>query len=203
MTVVTLHTRLDHQAGLVLGGDVAQLVLRSSNSADFGRNANPDWQYMRSNMDAPKLVKTSLDGQIADLARTADHRTIATWACDCAERVLPLFETQFPEDDRPRLAIQAGRDWVKTGVFRMAEIRKASLDAHAAARAAQDHKAARSAARAAGQAVAAAHVPSHAIAAAIYAATAVRDSAAARDAGAAAAGERRWQYRRLLELMQR
>jgi hypothetical protein len=40
MTVVTLHTRLDHQAGLVLGGDVAQLVLRSSSSADFGRNAN-------------------------------------------------------------------------------------------------------------------------------------------------------------------
>jgi hypothetical protein len=164
---------------------------------------NPDWQYMRSNMDAPKLVKTSLDGQIADLARTADHRTIATWACDCAERVLPLFETQFPEDDRPRLAIQAGRDWVKTGVFRMAEIRKASLDAHAAARGALEHMAARSAARGAGQAVAAAHVPSHAIAAAIYAATAVRDAAAAPDAGAAAAGERRWQHRRLLELIQR
>jgi hypothetical protein len=154
-------------------------------------------------MDAPKLVKTSLDGQIADLARSAGHRTVATWACDCADRVLPFFETDFPKDDRPRLAIQAGRAWVRTRAFKMADVRKASLDAHAAARAAQDHKAARSAARAAGQAVAAAHVPSHAIAAAIYAATAVRDSAAARDAGAAAAGERRWQYRRLLELMQR
>jgi hypothetical protein len=35
-----VHTRLDHESGLALGRDVAQLVLRSSNSADFGRNAN-------------------------------------------------------------------------------------------------------------------------------------------------------------------
>ncbi len=31
-----VHTRLDHEAGLVLGRNVAQFVLRSSNSADFG-----------------------------------------------------------------------------------------------------------------------------------------------------------------------
>jgi PAP2 superfamily protein len=35
-----VHTRLDHEAGLTLGRNVAQFVLRSSNSADFGRNAN-------------------------------------------------------------------------------------------------------------------------------------------------------------------
>ncbi len=33
-----VHTRLDHEAGLALGRNVAQLVLRSSNSADFGPN---------------------------------------------------------------------------------------------------------------------------------------------------------------------
>jgi Imm-5 like putative immunity protein len=154
-------------------------------------------------MDAPKLVKTSLDVQIADLARTAGHRTIATWACDCADRVLPLFEAQFVDDDRPRLAIRAGRAWVMSGVFRMADIRRASLDAHAAARGALKHPAARSAARAAGHAVAAAHVPSHAIAAAIYAATAVRDNSVAPDAGSAAAAERGWQHRHLIELTQR
>lgn len=33
-----VHTRLDHEAGLTLGRDVAQLVLRSSKSADFGAN---------------------------------------------------------------------------------------------------------------------------------------------------------------------
>jgi PAP2 superfamily len=35
-----VHTRLDHESGLALGRDVAQFVLRTSNSADFGRNAN-------------------------------------------------------------------------------------------------------------------------------------------------------------------
>jgi hypothetical protein len=155
----------------------------------------------RSNMDAPKLVKTSLDKQIAELTATADHKTLAVWACDCAERVLPYFERKFPNDDRPRVAIQAGRAWVRTGVFRMLDVRRASLAAHAAARAAQDHNAARSAARAAGQALAASHVSSHAIAAAIYAATAARDIAEATDAIAAAMEERRWQYQHLIELV--
>jgi hypothetical protein len=34
-----VHNRLDHEAGLALGRSVAQLVLHSANSADFGRNA--------------------------------------------------------------------------------------------------------------------------------------------------------------------
>ena len=152
-------------------------------------------------MHAPKLLKTSLDKQIAERAGRADHKTLVAWACDCAERALPCFETRFPLDHRPCLAIQAGRDWVRTGVFRLADVRGASLAAHAAARGAQDDKAARSAARAAGHAVAASHVPGHAIAAAIYAATAVRDRAGVPDAIAAATKERHWQYQHLVELM--
>jgi membrane-associated phospholipid phosphatase len=35
-----VHTRLDHEAGLALGQNIARLVLHSSNAADFGRNAN-------------------------------------------------------------------------------------------------------------------------------------------------------------------
>ena len=34
-----VHTRLDHESGLTLGRNVAKLVLRSSNSNDFGANA--------------------------------------------------------------------------------------------------------------------------------------------------------------------
>ena len=94
-------------------------------------------------------------------------------AADCAERALPLFEKVYPEDDRPRRAIEACRTWVRTGVFRMAEIRGASLAAHAAARDAKENDAACFAARAAGQAVATAHVPQHAYGAAYYALKAV------------------------------
>jgi len=98
------------------------------------------------------------------------------------------------------MAIEAGREWARTGVFKMADVRKAALAAHAAAREAGEDDAARSAARAAGQALATAHVRGHAIAAAVYAATAVRDWVGTADTDAAVMKERGWQYQRLLEL---
>jgi hypothetical protein len=151
-------------------------------------------------MKKPKIAVTSLDESIEELASRTDHRKLAIWAADCAERVIPYFEERSPEDNRPREAIEALHTWVQTGVFKMADIRKAALAAHAAAREVEEDNAARSAARAAGQALAAAHVPRHAIAAAMYAATAVRDATNSSDADAAAARERNWQYQHLLEL---
>lgn len=146
------------------------------------------------------MAVTSMDGPIAELVSKTDHKTLAIWAADCAERVLPYFEEQYPADTRPRKAIEACREWARTGVFRMADVRSTSLAAHAAARDAEAYSPARSAARAAGQAMATAHVPAHALAAAIYAATAVRDAADAAVADIAATGERDWQYRHLLRL---
>ena len=145
-------------------------------------------------------VKNPHEGRIAELAKNTNHKTLATWALDCAERVLPYFESKYPNDDRPWKAITTGRTWVKTGVFRMAVIRKAALDAHAAARQAENDDVARSAARSAGQAVAAAHVPTHALAAAAYAATTARDAADQAEADAATAREREWQYQHLIRL---
>jgi hypothetical protein len=105
-----------------------------------------------------------------------DQRLLAVWAADCAEHVLPLFEKAYPNDGRPRKAIEACRAWVRTGVFKMSLIRDASLTAHAAAREAKENNAACFAARAAGQAVATAHVPQHAFGAAYYALKAVAAS---------------------------
>jgi Imm-5 like putative immunity protein len=50
-----------------------------------------------------------------------DQGSMAAWAADCAERVLPFFENAYPKDDRHRKAIEACRLWVDTGVFKMAE----------------------------------------------------------------------------------
>src|SRR5659263_434671 len=75
-------------------------------------------------MKKPKLAVTDKDNIIAELAGKTGHKTLGVWACDCAERALPYFENKYPQDNRPRLAIEAGRAWVKTGVFRMADIRK-------------------------------------------------------------------------------
>jgi hypothetical protein len=124
-----------------------------------------------------------------------DQRTMARWALDCAERVLPIFEVVRPDDTRPRRAIQIGRDWLSTGEFSMAVIRKASLDAHAAAKEATD-AAAIAAAHAAGQAVATAHVPQHAYGGAYYALRAVAARSPDRDLCDAFA-ERAWQATQL------
>lgn len=123
---------------------------------------------------------------------------MATWAADCAGRVLPLFEKAYPEDERPRRAIEACRAWVRTGVFHMDEIRRASLAAHAAAREAKENKAACFAARAAGQAVATAHVPQHAYGGAYYALKAVAAANPA-NAGEEIAKELNWQSQHLPE----
>lgn len=134
------------------------------------------------------------------LVESTNQGTLAVWAIDCAERALPYFENKCPNDPRPRQALETLQEWVDTGVFGMKIIRGASLDSHAAAREVAEDNPARSAARAAGQAVATAHVPRHAYGAAIYAQQAVfRDSDPA-VAEAAAARERDWQYRHLLDL---
>jgi hypothetical protein len=154
-------------------------------------------------MKRPKLAVTDLDKPIAELVRKTNHKTLAFWAADCAERVLPYFEEKYPEDTRPRKAIEACREWARTGVFRMADVRKTALAAHAAARDVKEDNAARSAARAAGQALATAHVPTHALAAAIYATTAVRDAANSTDTDIATTKERDWQYQHLLKLTEK
>jgi predicted O-linked N-acetylglucosamine transferase (SPINDLY family) len=141
------------------------------------------------------------DEKIAELVKKADHKKLAIWAIDCAERVLPAFEQKFLEDNRPRKAIETLQEWIKTGVFKMAVIRKASLDAHAAARDVGEDNAARSAAHAAGQAVATAHVPTHSMGSAIYALQAIYRAAEPFNADAAIAREREWQCQRLLELI--
>ena len=127
-----------------------------------------------------------------------DHRGLAAWAADCAQRVLPFFEKARPKDIRPRKAIGAGRAWVRTGVFRMADIRGASLAAHAAARAVKRDSAAHFAARAAGHAAATPHVPQHAFGAAYYALKAVAAAGLVHPEGKVA-NEREWQLGRLPE----
>lgn len=93
-----------------------------------------------------------------------DHRRLAAWAADCAERLLPVFERTSP-DPRPRAAIEVARAWARDEVP-VGEAQKASVAAHAAAREATGNAVA--AARAAGHAVATAHMAEHSLGAVIY-----------------------------------
>jgi len=125
----------------------------------------------------------------------ASHRLLASWAADCAEHVLPLFTARYPEDDRPRRAIEMARAWAR-GEASVGEAREAAYAAHAAARSATD-PAAREVARAAGHAVATAHMADHELGAAAYAIKAVRLAATGSDAMAAGERECRWQREHL------
>ena len=42
-----------------------------------------------------------------------NERTARLFAADCAERVLPIFEKEQPNDDRPRKAIEAARAYAR------------------------------------------------------------------------------------------
>lgn len=120
----------------------------------------------------------------------ADRRLVAEWAAVCAERVLPLFETECPDDERPRAAIARTRAFARGELDTASEIRRrfgggsAYQDARSAAAA--------DAARAAGQASAVCHMGAHALGAAAYAVRAT--SFAGRDQLGVAETEIGWQF---------
>jgi hypothetical protein len=62
-------------------------------------------------------------------SRTTGH---SLWAANCAQRVLPYFEEHYPEDDRPRKALEAGRAWAR-GELSVSKARTAGHARHAAA----------------------------------------------------------------------
>jgi hypothetical protein len=139
-----------------------------------------------SKLRDPRLVTVRRGGTLED----ADHHRLATWAADCAEHVLALFERAAPGDDRPRRAIELARAWAR-GEVTMTQSRTAAGHAQGAAR--DLRGAARHAAYAAGQAAAVAHVAAHELGAAAYAIKAARAAAPDGSSELAARLECQWQ----------
>lgn len=119
----------------------------------------------------------------------SDRRLVALWAADCAERVLPLFEAEAPDDDRARDGIARARAFGRGELDAASQIRERFV----ANRASKSTRApaAVAAAYAAGQASGVAHMGAHALGAAAYAAKAA--SLTASDPEAARQDEVRWQ----------
>lgn len=123
-----------------------------------------------------------------------DHRLLALWAAVCAERVLDRFESERPQDRRPRQAIDAARAWAR-GEIPMMQARSLGGQAMGAAR--QLSGAARHAAYAAGQAAVVAHVAAHELGAAAYAIKAARAANPEGDGDSVGRLECRWQREQL------
>jgi hypothetical protein len=110
--------------------------------------------------DEPLYLRTILESNGLDdtiwafRAVEGKDKEIRLFAVDCAELVLPIYEKQYPNDDRPRLGIQAARDYTN-GLITIEEL-GAARDASNAARAGSAAAWAGSAARAAAWAASAA-----------------------------------------------
>jgi len=161
-----------------------------------------------------KLDTVSAEDKIWLLCRNefVSEQNLRLFACDCAERVLPIFEKEYPEDNRPRKAIETAR------LFANGEATQKEMDAAwAAARAAaweatqKEMDAAWAAARDAAWAAAWAAARAAAREAtqkemdAAWAAARDAAWAAARDARAAGAAawdaEQKWQINKLSEYL--
>src|SRR6185312_6158011 len=121
-----------------------------------------------------------------------ERRVVASWAADCAEHVLELFEAEAPADARPRAAIARTRAFARGELGVAEEIRRRFVGGGAARGVSAP---AAAAARAAGQAAAIPHMGAHALGAAAYAAKAA--GLAAPDEPEAISAEIRWQLRRM------
>ena len=79
------------------------------------------------------LESNGLDDTIWALrAVEGKDKEIRLFAADCAEIVLPIYEKYYPNDNRPRLAIQATRDYAN-GLIALEELDAAWDAARAAA----------------------------------------------------------------------
>ena len=87
--------------------------------------------------DEPLELRTILESNGLDdtiwafRAVEGKDKEIRLFAADCAELVLPIYEKHYPNDNRPRLAIQAARDYANglITIEKLAAARAAARDA--------------------------------------------------------------------------
>lgn len=154
--------------------------------------------------DTPITLKQILDINGLDDALWAlracndSERFSRLLACDCAGRVLPIYEAQYPEDDRPRKAIEIARRYANGEVTldELSAARDAVIDASRAVAVDAVWYAAWAAAWAASgdSKVVAMHASQNATWAAWAATQAIRV--------AAYVAERKWQEQRLREILE-
>jgi hypothetical protein len=72
-----------------------------------------------------------LAGKMADKKGWPTRQQIVVAACDCADLSLEILEKKYPQDKRPRLAIEAARKWAN-GEASLDEVRSAAAYAAAA-----------------------------------------------------------------------
>lgn len=71
--------------------------------------------------------------ELNDLISCKNHRALVLWALDFAQESVEDFETRYPDEPRPREALQAAHDWA-AGTIKMRPAQRAIIDCHAVAK---------------------------------------------------------------------
>lgn len=116
---------------------------------------------------ADSLLLTELRGLIVG----ANRRTLILWTLELAEETVRELEDRYPDDRRPREALEAARAWA-AGEIKMPLARRAILDCHAMAKELTD-PADIARCHAVGQACSVVHTEGHAMGYPIYELTAL------------------------------
>ena len=121
---------------------------------------------MLSDWEAPYIRS------LVQLIETQNKVTLANWCIAyCEEHILPVFEKQYPGDDRPGNALSAARDWLD-GKIKLLQAKAVILECHEAARELEGRPTAQACARAIGQCASTIHSASHCVGLAYYGALA-------------------------------
>lgn len=70
---------------------------------------------------------------LRQLIRSANRRALVLWALELAEETVQQLEVRYPEDRRPREAVEAARDWA-AGDIKMPIAQRKILCCHAMAK---------------------------------------------------------------------
>lgn len=72
-------------------------------------------------------------GELDEQISRQNHRTLVLWALALAEESAALLEQRYPEECRPRIALEAAWLWA-SGKIKMREAQRRILDCHAVAK---------------------------------------------------------------------
>lgn len=100
------------------------------------------------------------------LFESQNHRVMVLWALDFAAESVARLEEKYPEEKRPREALEAARDWA-AGTIKMRLAQRKILDCHAFAKEIEN-KEDIAVCHSIGQACAVVHTAGHAIGYPIY-----------------------------------
>lgn len=102
------------------------------------------------------------------LIETQSKATLIRWCTAYVEKnILPIYESAYPMDTRPRDALNNAIGWLE-GRVKFVDAKQSNYNAHAAATQAEGNYPAQAAARAAANATLTIHVPAHCLGMAFY-----------------------------------